>query len=90
MAMSLFLQNLKKQKSVCFDTETTSLNPLEAELVGIAFSWEAGKGFYIPFPEDENEAGKLMAELNHFLKLKMLKKLGRTLKYDIKVLQNTG
>src|SRR5690606_34767730 len=49
MAMKLFLQNLMKQASVCFDTETTSLDPLEAELVGIAFSWEKGKGFYLPF-----------------------------------------
>ena len=39
------------QTSVCFDTETTGLNPLTAELVGIAFSWEAHKGFYIPFQE---------------------------------------
>src|SRR5690606_35982368 len=53
MATELFLQNLMKQSSVCFDTETTSDNPLEAKLVGIAFSWEAGKGFFVPFPEDD-------------------------------------
>ncbi|MCW8982090.1 MAG: DNA polymerase I, partial [Altibacter sp.] len=51
MGTRLFLQNLLKQNSVCFDTETTGLNPLTAELVGIAFSWETGKGFYLPFPE---------------------------------------
>ncbi|MCM4161852.1 DNA polymerase I [Antarcticibacterium flavum] len=90
MAMSLFLQNLKKQKSVCFDTETTSLNPLEAQLVGIAFSWEAGKGFYIPFPEDEKEAGKLIAELKPFFEAEDVEKVGQNLKYDIKVLAKYG
>ena len=48
------------QTSVCFDTETTGLNPLTAEFVGIAFSWEAGKGFYVPFPEDKTEAQELI------------------------------
>jgi DNA polymerase-1 len=42
LARKLFIQNLLKQTSVCFDTETTGLDPLVAELVGVAFSWEAG------------------------------------------------
>ena len=52
MATKLFIKNLMQQKSVCFDTETTGINPITAELVGIAFSWEVGKGFYMPFPEN--------------------------------------
>ena len=49
LGLTLFLEKLMTQTSVCFDTETTSINPLEAELVGIAFSWEAEKGFMFLF-----------------------------------------
>ncbi|MBW1294694.1 DNA polymerase I [Aquimarina litoralis] len=86
MAMKLFLQNLLKQDSVCFDTETTGLDPLTAELVGIAFSWEAGKGFYIPFPEDRNEAQELIENFRPFFEAEHIVKIGQNLKYDIKVL----
>ncbi|MDP2687346.1 MAG: DNA polymerase I [Aequorivita sp.] len=86
MGEKLFLQNLMKQKSVCFDTETTSLNPLEAELVGIAFSWEKGKGFYIPFNENKEEAHQLLEELRPFFEDETIQKIGQNLKYDIKVL----
>ncbi|CAM3533348.1 DNA polymerase I [Zobellia roscoffensis] len=86
MAMKLFVQNLMKQTSVCFDTETTSLNPLEAQLVGIAFSWEATKGYYIPFPENKEEAQKLIEILRPFFEAENIEKIGQNLKYDIKVL----
>tara|TARA_R110002049_G_scaffold308015_1_gene510590 strand:+ start:8784 stop:11630 length:2847 start_codon:yes stop_codon:yes gene_type:complete len=86
MAMKLFLQNLTKQTSVCFDTETTGLNPLTAELVGIAFSWEAGKGFYVPFPEDRKEAQEIIEQLRAFFEAEDIEKIGQNLKYDIKVL----
>ena len=86
MALKLFLQNLMKQTSVCFDTETTGLNPLTAELVGIAFSWEATKGFYIPFSEVKAEAQALIEELRPFFESEKIEKIGQNLKYDIKVL----
>ncbi|MBO6879884.1 DNA polymerase I [Winogradskyella sp.] len=86
MATKLFVKNLMNQTSVCFDTETTSINPLQAELVGIAFSWEAGKGFYVPFPEDKNEAQELIEVLRPFFENENIEKIGQNLKYDIKVL----
>ncbi len=86
MAMKLFLQNLLKQENVCFDTETTGLDPLTAELVGISFSWEATKGFYIPFPEDRSEAQQLIEQLRPFFEAENISKIGQNLKYDIKVL----
>ena len=86
MAMQLFVQNLIKQNSVCFDTETTGLNPLTAELVGIAFSWEAGKGFYVPFPQDRSEAQEIIEQLRPFFEAEGIEKIGQNLKYDIKVL----
>ncbi|MEN8797981.1 MAG: DNA polymerase I [Flavobacteriaceae bacterium] len=87
MGMKLFLQNLMQQSSVCFDTETTSINPIEAELVGIAFSWEAGKGYYIPFPEEREEVLKILQELRPFFEDETIEKIGQNLKYDIKVLR---
>lgn len=86
MATSLFIKNLLAQKSVCFDTETTGLDPITAELVGIAFSWEKGKGYYIPFPEEKEEAQKLIEELRPFFEDESIEKVGQNLKYDIKVL----
>tara|TARA_R110002072_G_scaffold142804_3_gene288300 strand:- start:4048 stop:6810 length:2763 start_codon:yes stop_codon:yes gene_type:complete len=86
MGTKLFIQNLMKQTSVCFDTETTGLNPLTAELVGIAFSWEPRKGFYLPFPENKEEAQKIIEELRPFFENKNIEKIGQNLKYDIKVL----
>jgi len=86
IAAKLFLKNLMKQSSVCFDTETTGINPITAELVGIAFSWEAGKGFYLPFPEDKNEAQNLIEQLRPFFENEQIQKIGQNLKYDIKVL----
>jgi DNA polymerase-1 len=86
MGSKLFFQNLMKQTSVCFDTETTSLNPLEAQLVGIAFSWEKGKGFYLPFPENKDEAQLLIEEFRPFFESESIEKIGQNLKYDIKVL----
>lgn len=86
MATKLFVKNLLNQTSVCFDTETTGLNPLTAELVGIAFSWETGKGFYLPFPENRDEAQELIEELRPFFEAENIQKIGQNLKYDIKVL----
>ena len=84
MATTLFVKTLMSQTSVCFDTETTGLNPLTAELVGIAFSWEAGKGFYVPFPEEKAKAQELIEILRPFFESESIEKIGQNLKYDIK------
>ncbi len=86
MATKLFIKNIMNQNSVCFDTETTGLDPITAELVGIAFSWEAGKGFYLPFPESKTEAQELIEQLRPFFEAESIEKIGQNLKYDIKVL----
>ena len=78
------------QPRVCFDTETTALNPLEAELVGIAFSWEAHKGYYLPIPENRKEALEVLESLVPFFASEHIEKVGQNLKYDIKVLRTYG
>ncbi len=86
IATKLFIKNLMQQNSVCFDTETTGINPITAELVGIAFSWEVGKGFYMPFPENRDEAQEHIEILRPFFENESIEKIGQNLKYDIKVL----
>ena len=84
------LPELLAQKEVCFDTETTSLNELEAQIVGLALSWEVHKGYYILFPEDFDLAGQWLSVLKPFFESTTILKIGQNLKYDLKVLTNYG
>ena len=88
LGIDLLVQKLVQQSSVCFDTETTSLNALQAELVGIAFSWEAGKGYYVPVPQEAEAAAIIIDQLRPFFENSQIEKIGHNLKYDLKVLSN--
>ena len=88
LAQQFLLKKLLQQHSVCFDTETTSLNTLEAKLVGISFSYEKGKGYYVPIPENDAEAAVVLERFKVFFDHEKIEKIGQNLKYDIKVLQN--
>jgi len=87
-SQNLLLKKLMQQKSVCFDTETTSLNTFEAQLVGIAFSFEKGKGYYLPLPASQEETNKYLEKFKPFFESNSIEKIGQNLKYDLKVLQN--
>ncbi|MFD2529466.1 DNA polymerase I [Polaribacter marinaquae] len=87
LSRKLLLRKLMAQKSVCFDTETTGLKALEVELIGIAFSFEKGKGYYVSFPEDQEETRLILEEFRPFFESE-IEKIGHNLKYDIKVLSN--
>ena len=86
----MLLEWLLQQKSVCFDTETTGLDELTAELVGIAFSWKKGTGYYLPFPKDRTACETKLAYFSPFFQSFEIEKVGHNLKYDIKVLQQYG
>ena len=90
IARKLLIKKLCSQKSVCFDTETTHIKSLEASLVGIAFSWESKKGYYVPFTQNKDEAQKMLEEFRPFFESESIEKIGQNLKYDIKVLSNYG
>lgn len=90
LGIKLLLQNLQKQTSVCFDTETTGLDALHAELVGMSFSYEKGKAFYVPFPESQEEAQVLVDKFKPFFENENIEKIGQNLKYDLKILSNYG
>ena len=90
LPVKLLLQNLQNQNSVCFDTETTGIDALNAELVGMSFSFEKGKGFYVPFPENQDEAQILVDKFKPFFESETIEKIGQNIKYDLKILSRYG
>ncbi|TRX38602.1 DNA polymerase I [Flavobacterium sp. ZT3R18] len=89
-AVKLLLQNLMNQTSVCFDTETTGIDALNAELVGMSFAFEKGKAFYVPFPENQEEAQVLADKFKPFFESETIEKIGQNIKYDLKILSHYG
>jgi DNA polymerase I len=90
LPVKLLLQNLNTQISVCFDTETTGIDALNAELVGLSFAYEKGKAFYVPFPENQEEAQLLIDKFKPFFENENIQKIGQNVKYDLKILANYG
>jgi len=86
-AQKMLVNNLLKQKAVCFDTETTSLNELEAELVGMSFSYKKGLAYYIPLSEDKGEVLQTLEIFRPFFEKEDLLKIAHNLKFDYKILQ---
>ncbi len=83
----ILAQELVHRDSICFDTETTSLNVFKAELVGMSFSVKAHEAWYIPFPADRGQGMKILDILRPVLEKEDIVKIGQNLKYDIQVLQ---
>ena len=81
---------LLAQKAFCFDTETTGLDSQAVELVGLAISWEKGSGYYIPIPEDQQEAQRILSFFSAPLTSNSILKIGQNIKYDINVLRWYG
>jgi len=81
---------LVAQPSFCFDTETTGLDALKAELVGLAISIEAKKAWYILFPESHDETVRLLEPIKPLLENQTILKIGQNIKYDLQVLANYG
>lgn len=84
----LLVNNLLSKKAICFDTETTSLNELEAELIGLSFSYKKGLAYYIPIPEDKQEAQAVVERFRPVFEKEDLLKIAHNLKFDYKVLRN--
>lgn len=89
-AIKSLISFLDRQDSFCFDTETTSLVAIEAQLVGMSFSYRKGEAFYVPFPEDP-VASQAQADLFKaiFAKESVIK-IAQNIKYDMSVLRNYG
>lgn len=72
------------------DTETTSTNAIEAELVGLSFSVEEHKAFYVPIPSEREEAERIVAIFKPIYENERILKVGQNIKYDIEVLRHYG
>jgi len=79
---------IEQQDSVCFDTETTGLNPLTAELVGLSFSWEAHKGYYVYINLGDEQ--RVIDLFKPFFSNDNIGKVAQNIKYDINVLLKYG
>ncbi len=81
---------LKKQRVISVDTETSSLNPIEAKLVGISFCYEQGKACYIPLKSKKEKclnADKVLQKIKSILEDKSIKKVGQNIKFDYIILK---
>ena len=72
------------------DTETTGTDPISAKLVGLSFSVEENQAFYVPIPQDFEEAQKIVNEFKSLYEDERILKIGQNIKYDLMVLQNYG
>ncbi len=84
------LKYLKARKSFCFDTETNNIDAVEAKLVGLSFSYHPGEAYYVPVPEDKEEATTVVEDFREVLEAEDIVKIGQNLKYDILVLKKYG
>lgn len=84
------IADLETRKSWCFDTETTSLAPIDAELVGISFSWKKHQASYLPFPTEFAASQTLINRFKFLFEDETIEKVGQNIKYDILVLKNYG
>lgn len=85
-----FVKKAQAAGLFCFDTETTGLDPMMAELVGLALSCKTGEAYYVNFPEDKDGCISLLAEFDALWQDERLVKIGQNLKYDMLMLRNYG
>ena len=87
---SKIIKKLLTTKILSIDTETTSAEPMEAELVGMSFSDTENQAYYVPVPTEREEALKIVNEFRPLYENENSMKVGQNIKYDILVLQNYG
>ncbi len=88
--LSQLLQNIVTQSILSLDTETTSTDPIRAELVGMSFSYAENQAFYVPVPADRSEAQKIVDRFRPVFENREIMKVGQNIKYDMLVLANYG
>lgn len=81
---------LLTNKEFCLDTETTGIDPISVELVGISFSTSENEAFYISVPQKKEEAQRIVNILKPVLENPDIRKIGQNIKYDLLVLKNYG
>ena len=87
---SELIEALSSQSTICFDTETTGLNPREALPLGIAFSYEKAKAFYVVIPVEREAAIAVLEDFRGIFESETIRKVGHNLKYDVTLLKWHG
>ncbi len=83
-------KTLSGLKEFCFDTETTGLNFMDAEIVGLSFSYRKHEGYYVPLPAERREAEKRLNLLKRVFENAGISKVGQNMKFDMHMLANYG
>jgi len=89
-SIAKMIEELKASDYYCFDSETTSVHAMEAELVGLAFSTQTGTAWYVPFPEEEEAIKAKLEQFRALFEDDSKLKIGQNVKYDLMVLENYG
>lgn len=89
-AMQKLLDDLLLQKEVCFDTETSSLDKVDNDIVGFSFSYKPGEGYYIACPEDYETARQLLQVFKPVFESETIVKICQNVKYDLSILKLYG
>ena len=89
-AIASLVIKLAEQTFCSFDTETTGLDPTVSELVGMSFSFKEGEAYYVPIPEDKEQAKAIVEQFRPFFENEKIEKIGQNIKYDITVLKKYG
>jgi len=84
------IKNILTNEILSLDTETSSTNALNAKLVGLSFSYRENEAFYVPIPNNDNEALKIVNEFKPVYENEKILKIGQNIKYDLQVLKNYG
>mgnify|MGYP000574631879 FL=1 len=82
----ILISELENIKSFCFDTETTSLEEMDAEVLGLAISYKNNKAYYVNMPNDFEDTKAVLGEFKHLFADTTIEKIAQNLKYDLKVL----
>ncbi|WP_420155462.1 DNA polymerase I [Siphonobacter sp.] len=81
---------LNLQDAICFDTETTALSAIEADLIGMSFSYRVGEAFYVPVPDNREAALVILEDFRSVFENEAVEKIAQNIKYDLTVLANYG
>ncbi len=84
------ISKLQNQKEFAFDTETSSLNPNMADLVGMSFSFDKDKAFYVPINVKDENSKAILSKFAEVLSNKSIKKIGQNIKYDNLIMKWQG
>lgn len=90
VSINTLLTTLHNSSEFCFDSETTSLDTILAEIVGLSFAIKTNEAFYVPFPENKEQAQQLMNKFKTLFEDSSKTLVGQNIKYDLQVLKNYG